>query len=145
MEILDKALAVGVGRASAREIEKINILQASLLAMARALEELDFIPTLALIDGNKSPKVPFPTRTIIQGDKLIQEISAASIVAKVTRDRECLLFDKQYPDYGFAKHKGYPTALHRSALAQFGVTPLHRKTYAPVAAFLATSALMTDA
>jgi ribonuclease HII len=134
--IQDRALAYAVGRAEVEEIDEINILQASLLAMQRAIHALKIAPTLALIDGNFAPFVSCETKTIIQGDQLEPAISAASILAKVTRDREMLLLDEQFPQYGFAKHKGYPTKAHREALEQYGPSVAHRRSYGPVARLL---------
>lgn len=132
-EIRQHALAWSVARATVTEIDSINILQASLLAMQRAVASLKIAPHLALIDGNKSPVLSCETRTIIGGDALEPSISAASIVAKVLRDRLMLLLDKKYPQYGFAKHKGYSTAQHMQALRVHGVSRIHRRSYAPVA------------
>jgi len=135
VEICEKALAFAVGRGEVAEIDSINILQASLLAMQRAAQGLRIMPTLALIDGNKAPKLPYETQTIIDGDASEPCISAASILAKVTRDREMILLDQQYPDYGFAKHKGYATPEHRAALKKYGPCDIHRRSFAPVATF----------
>ncbi|MDR3492799.1 MAG: ribonuclease HII [Gammaproteobacteria bacterium] len=134
--IQEKALAWAIGRAEAHEIDQINILQATLLAMQRAIAGLKIIPTLALIDGNCAPKLACETRTIIQGDKTEPAISAASILAKVTRDREMLVLDQEFPQYGFAKHKGYPTKDHLAALEAHGISVIHRRSYAPVARYL---------
>ena len=125
------------GRAEVAEIDKINILQATFLAMQRAVAGLKLTPGLILIDGNASPSFPYETKTIIKGDLSEPAISAASIIAKVTRDREMLLLDQQYPEYGFAKHKGYATKEHFAALAKYGPCPIHRRSYAPVAASFA--------
>lgn len=130
--IQERALAFAIGRAEASEIDEINILQASMLAMQRAVLALKFFPELALIDGNCAPILSCPTQTIIRGDETEPAISAASILAKVTRDREMVLLDKEYPQYGFAKHKGYPTKNHMAALELHGVTLIHRRSYAPV-------------
>jgi ribonuclease HII len=131
-EIIEKSLAYGVGCAEVDEIDDINILQASLLAMRRAVLQLNLAPELVLIDGNKAPELPFKTRTIIRGDQTEKTISAASIIAKVFRDREMLALHKQYPEYGFEQHKGYPTKLHLMNLQKFGVSAVHRKSFAPV-------------
>jgi ribonuclease HII len=131
--IQERALAWAIGRAEVEEIDSLNILQASLLAMKRAVEALHIAPTLALVDGNCAPKLLCPVTTIIQGDQTEPAISAASILAKVTRDREMVLLDQQYPQYGFAKHKGYPTKAHIAALELHGITSFHRLSYAPVA------------
>lgn len=129
------ALAWAVGRAEVEEIDDINILQASLLAMRRATEALIIKPTLALVDGNQDPKLFCLTKTIVNGDQLEPAISAASIIAKVTRDREMILLDKQFPQYGFAKHKGYSTKMHLGALEKYGPCKIHRRSYAPVARY----------
>lgn len=130
--ILDTAIAVGIGQASVEEIDCINILQASLLAMQRAVENLGCVPDGALIDGNQCPKLFCNSRTIVNGDSLIPEISAASIVAKVYRDRMMVDFDHDYPGYGFSEHKGYPTARHLDALRLHGVSDIHRRSFRPV-------------
>lgn len=134
--IKENALAFGIGRAEADEIDHVNILQATFLAMRRAVEALALPPQLALVDGNQDPKLFCETKTIVNGDALEPAISAASILAKVTRDREMIELDKLFPQYGFAKHKGYPTALHFSALEQHGPCVIHRRSYAPVAKFI---------
>jgi ribonuclease HII len=131
-EIKEKALAWAIASASAKEIDEINILQASLLAMKRAVESLTLQPSELLVDGLHCPKLAIPMRAIVQGDSKEACISAASILAKTARDAELYILDEQYPQYGFAKHKGYPTPLHMQMLALHGVLPIHRKTYAPV-------------
>lgn len=136
IEICDKALCYHVGRASPAEIDELNILNATLLAMERAVAGLSISPQRVLVDGNKLPKFTVPTHAIIKGDGLVAAISAASIIAKVTRDSEMLLLDKKHPEYGFAKHKGYPTKAHFEALAKFGVLAEHRKSFKPVAKLL---------
>ena len=128
-EIISKALAYGIGSASPAEIDDVNILQATFLAMRRAIQQLSIKPTLALVDGNQDPKLGCPTQTIVQGDRLIPAISAASILAKVTRDRWMLELDQQYPGYGFAQHKGYPTLAHKEAILRLGLTIVHRKSF----------------
>ncbi len=133
--IKEKALAWSIGRAEAEEIDRINILQATFLAMQRAVAGLHIQPTLALVDGNQDPKLFCETKTIIGGDSLEPAISAASILAKVTRDREMRELDQQFPHYGFAKHKGYPTGAHLLALEKLGPCQIHRRSYAPVARF----------
>ncbi len=130
--IKTQATCWAIGLASVEEIDKINILNASLLAMKRAVENLRIKPAKALIDGNRCPELALPMQAIIGGDNLIVEISAASIVAKVTRDAMMVEFEKHYPHHGFAKHKGYGTPEHIKALAAHGITPLHRKSFAPV-------------
>ena len=132
VEIKEKALSWALGRAEVEEIDEINILQASLVAMSRAVEKLNIEPELVLVDGNKCPKVSYPVEAIVKGDSLIEAISAASIIAKVARDSEMIAFDEVYPGYGLAKHKGYPTAMHRQALLDLGVTIIHRRSYKPV-------------
>lgn len=136
VQIQENAIAVGVGRAEPAEIDDINILQASLLAMVRAVDDLDVKPSHVLVDGNQLIQVPYPCEAIVGGDHLIQEISAASIIAKVLRDREMKSLAIEYPGYGFEKHKGYPTQQHMNALRELGVTPLHRKSFRPVSAVL---------
>lgn len=135
-EIKAKALAWAIASCTAQEIDEINILQASLLAMKRAIEamqaQFNIMPNLVQVDGNKCPKIDLPCEAIVQGDSKVQAISAASILAKVARDAECYALDAVYPQYDFAKHKGYPTVLHLQMLTQYGVTPIHRKSYAPV-------------
>lgn len=124
--------AWGVGMASVEEIDRLNILQATLLAMQRAVEGLSVVPEWVLVDGNRAPVWAHPTRTVVRGDALVPEISAASILAKVTRDRLMLELDARYPEYGFSRHKGYPTAAHLEALDRHGVSPVHRTSFGPV-------------
>lgn len=132
-EIKQKALSWALGRAEVAEIDNINILQASLLAMRRAVESLTISPTHALVDGNKCPtELPCTSEAIVKGDKTVAVISAASILAKVARDQEMCELDKLYPEYGFAKHKGYPTKAHREALLVHGICPIHRLSFTPV-------------
>ena len=131
-EIKEKALCWAIGRAEPEEIDKLNIVWATLKAMERAVAGLSITPDMVLVDGNRCPNLPMASQAVIKGDSLVQEISAASILAKVTRDREMEQLDKLYPDYGFAKHKGYPTAFHMEKLASLGATPYHRKSFAPV-------------
>lgn len=133
VEIQEKALCWAVARATPQEIDGLNILQASLLAMHRAVAALPIQPEFVLVDGNRLPKWSYPSEAVVKGDSRVAAISAASILAKVQRDREMALLDMQYPEYGFAEHKGYPTAKHLDALRRHGVTPLHRRSYAPVA------------
>ncbi|PHM36899.1 ribonuclease HII [Xenorhabdus mauleonii] len=132
LEIKEKALGWSLGRAEPEEIDKLNILHATMLAMQRAVAGLAIVPDFALIDGNRCPALAMPAQAVVKGDSLVAEISAASILAKVTRDREMAELDKQFPEYGFAKHKGYPTALHLEKLALLGATEHHRKSFAPV-------------
>jgi ribonuclease HII len=131
--IKEKALAWALGRAEPNEIDEINILQATLLAMKRAVEALSVAPQHALVDGNKAPNLACPVTTIIKGDAKEPAIAAASILAKVARDREMIAMDSLYPGYGFAKHKGYPTKQHQEALIILGPSVLHRLSFAPVA------------
>lgn len=135
-EIRAKALCFAVAQASVEEIDQLNILQATLLAMRRAVHGLRLAPKLVLVDGNRLPVLPMRCEAIVKGDSLVAAISAASILAKVTRDRWCDEVDARYPAYGFARHKGYGTAQHLSALQSAGASPLHRQTFAPVRAVL---------
>ena len=132
-QIKERASAWSIGRAEVEEIDRINILQASLLAMQRAVFALALLPSLVLVDGNHCPKLNCPSQAIIRGDQTITEISAASILAKVYRDAEMCSLDVLYPGYGFAKHKGYGTARHLQALKERGPAPIHRRSFAPVA------------
>ena len=126
------ALAWSVAQCSAAEIDALNILQATMLAMRRAIEGLSVTPTLALIDGNRCPVTAIRTEAIVKGDDKVIEISAASILAKTARDALLLEMHARYPQYAFDQHKGYPTALHLARLKEHGVTPEHRRSYAPV-------------
>lgn len=135
-EIRAKALCFSVAEASVDEIDSLNILQATLLAMRRAVEGLRLKPGKVLVDGNRLPVLDVVAEAIVQGDALVPAISAASILAKVTRDRWCAQVDATYPQYGFAAHKGYGTAEHLQALRQHGASPLHRSSFAPVRAVL---------
>lgn len=138
VEIQEKALAWAIAEASHAEIDEMNILQASLLAMRRAVEGLNISPEHVLVDGNKIPQgLAMSCDAVIGGDSIHAEISAASILAKVTRDREMVILDQQYPQFGFAKHKGYPTKAHFEAIAVHGVIEQHRRSYAPVKKVLA--------
>jgi ribonuclease HII len=136
-EIRAKALCCSVAEASVDEIDALNILQATMLAMRRAVEGLRLKPALVLVDGNRLPALGLRAEAIVKGDSKIAAISAASILAKVTRDRWCVELDAQYPQYGFAGHKGYGTAEHLQALQAHGACPQHRKTFSPVAKVLA--------
>jgi ribonuclease HII len=131
-EIQEKALAWSVAYASVEEIDSINILQATMLAMRRAVDALRPTAEYALIDGNRCPELSCPARAIIKGDSRVAAISAASILAKVTRDREMQVLDAKYPGYGLAQHKGYPSRAHIEALEMLGASPVHRRSYAPV-------------
>jgi ribonuclease HII len=130
------ALAWSIAHCTEAEIDQLNILQASMLAMRRAVEGLRPLPTLALIDGNRCPVMPLRSEAIIKGDDKVPAISAASILAKTARDASLLQLHQQYPMYGFDQHKGYPTSLHLERLRLHGVSPVHRKSYAPVRALL---------
>jgi ribonuclease HII len=131
-EIQEKALFVAVGRSCPAEIDELNILHATMLAMQRAVDNLSIQPEFVFIDGNRCPKLTMPCESVVKGDARVAEISAASIIAKVTRDREMCALDKQYPQYGFAKHKGYPTKAHFEAIEKYGVTAEYRKSFKPV-------------
>jgi len=131
-QIRELALCWAIGRAEVEEIDQINILQASLLAMRRAVLALRPQPEHALIDGNRCPDLPCSAEAIIKGDQTVEVISAASIIAKVNRDQELIEMDEQYPGYGFARHKGYPTKVHMAALKELGITPIHRRSFGPV-------------
>ncbi|MEX0446887.1 ribonuclease HII [Xenorhabdus sp. SGI246] len=132
LEIKEKALCWSLGRAEPEEIDQLNILHATMLAMQRAVAALAIQPDYVLIDGNRCPVLSMSAQSVVKGDNLVAEISAASILAKVTRDREMTELDKQFPEYGFAKHKGYPTALHLEKLSLLGATEHHRRSFAPV-------------
>jgi ribonuclease HII len=139
LEIRERALCWALGRAEAEEIDRLNILQASLLAMQRAVAGLSTAPGLALVDGNRAPQLACQVRTIVGGDASEPAISAASIVAKVARDREMVELDARYPGYGLAKHKGYPTRQHLEALLQLGVSEIHRRSFGPVQRLLSAT------
>ena len=140
-EIKACALAWSVAEAGVAEIDRLNILRASLLAMQRAVEALVMPPDMALVDGPHAPALPCPAQAVVRGDSSIPAISAASIIAKVERDRRMTAMAARYPGYGFAAHKGYPTRRHIEALARLGVTPIHRRSFAPVKAALNESEL----
>ena len=133
VEIREKALAWALAEASALEIDRINILQASLLAMQRAVSGLSLVPEKALVDGNKCPVLACPVEAIVGGDGKLAAIAAASILAKTVRDVLMQEVHACYPQYGFDRHKGYPTALHLAALREHGISPVHRRSYGPVA------------
>lgn len=132
IEIRDKALAYCVARASVAEIDELNILQASLLAMKRAVEGLTIQPDFVSVDGNKLPKWRYRSEAVVKGDSKVAEISAASILAKVVRDNEMIELHRRHPEYGFDGHKGYPTAVHLAAIAAHGILPEHRRSYGPI-------------
>ena len=135
-EIINHALAWGVGHATPSEIDQLNILQATMLAMNRAVEHLtlkyEITPSLLLIDGNRAPSIDIQTQTIVKGDATQPCISAASIIAKVTRDQEMMALHQQYPEYGFDQHMGYPTVHHLNKIAELGVIPGYRLTFGPI-------------
>ncbi|SUU98210.1 ribonuclease HII [Avibacterium paragallinarum] len=131
-EIKQKAKAWALGRAEPEEIDELNILHATMLAMQRAVNQLNITPHFVLVDGNRIPPLPMPAQAVVKGDSLVAEISAASILAKVARDLEMEELDKRYPQYAFAQHKGYPTKLHLEKLAEHGPLPQHRRSFAPV-------------
>ncbi len=130
--IRERALAWALGRAEVEEIDRLNILQASLLAMQRAVAALQPQAEFALVDGNRCPRLNCPAEAVIKGDERVAVISAASIIAKVSRDREMVELDQHYPGYGLARHKGYPTKAHIESLQKLGVTEIHRRTFGPV-------------
>lgn len=132
LEIRDCAVSCAVARVDAAVIDAINILQATMQAMREAVERLDPAPDEVLVDGNRSPVLRCPVRTVVRGDSTVESIGAASIVAKVARDREMIEMDRRYPEYGFSRHKGYGTRAHRDALRLYGPSPIHRLSFAPV-------------
>ena len=136
VEIKAKALSWGIGRADISEIDEINILQASLLAMRRAVAALAIAPQLVLVDGDHCPELDCQVTAIVRGDQTVPAISAASILAKVSRDLEMIAMDRLYPCYGFAQHKGYPTRQHLQALAAHGICAIHRRSFGPVQRYL---------
>lgn len=131
-EICEKALSWHIARAEVEEIDELNILHATMLAMQRAVEGLHIAPKMAMIDGNRCPKLTMPSEAVVKGDSKVPAIAAASILAKVSRDREMAAFELIYPGYGIGGHKGYPTPVHLEALARLGPTPIHRRSFAPV-------------
>lgn len=139
-EIKEKALVWSIAQSSEQEIDDINILQATLLAMRRAVETLTIVPTLVLVDGNRCPVISIRAEAIIKGDDKVPAISAASILAKTARDAALLALHELYPQYSFNQHKGYPTNLHLERLRLHGVSPVHRKSYAPVRSLLLSEA-----
>ena len=136
-EIKEKAVCYCIARASVAEIDELNILHATMLAMSRAVEGLSVQPDFVFVDGNRLPKLSVKAQSVVKGDSLVAEISAASILAKVTRDNEMLTLDAEYPEFGFAAHKGYPTKAHFAALEAYGITPHHRTTFKPVQRIIA--------
>ncbi|MCS7100155.1 MAG: ribonuclease HII [Burkholderiaceae bacterium] len=137
--IRQQALAWAVAEATVEEIDRLNILQATLLAMQRAVAQLSPPPAYALVDGNRLPRLPVPARAIVGGDARVAAIAAASILAKTARDALMRAFDARFPGYGFAQHFGYPTAEHLAALRRLGACPLHRRSFAPVRAVLSAA------
>ena len=135
--IRERAVSFAIAEASVEEIDQLNILHASLLAMQRALAKLDVAPERALIDGNRCPELDIPSRAVIKGDQRIRSISAASIIAKVYRDSQMQELHKRHPEFGFDSHKGYPTRQHCAALSRYGALPEHRRSFAPVRKVLA--------
>ena len=135
-DIREQALAWSIARASVAEIDELNILQASMLAMQRAVESLSVQPEYVLVDGNRLPRWHYASEPVVKGDDRVPAIAAASILAKVQRDAELIALAERYPGYGFERHKGYPTAAHLKALRTLGVTPVHRRSFAPVKALL---------
>lgn len=142
--IRSQALAWSVAEACVEEIDRLNILHATMLAMKRAVEGLAITPLEALVDGNRYPALSIPARAIVKGDALEPAISAASILAKTTRDEQMRSLDLRYPQYGFAAHKGYPTAAHLAALKRFGPLPVHRRSFAPVRDIVACPPLWAE-
>lgn len=132
LEIKEKALCYAFGRACPEEIDRLNILHATMLAMTRAVSSLSIEPEFVFIDGNRIPALSVAAQAVVKGDSLVPEISAASIIAKVERDNQMKHLDQMFPDFGFAKHKGYPTKLHFEMLAKHGVTEYHRRSFKPV-------------
>jgi len=143
-EIRERALAWAVAEATVEEIDRLNILHASMLAMARAVAALDVRPDLVRVDGNRCPDVPEPCEAVVGGDALVAEISAASILAKTVRDAAMIELDRAYPQYGFARHKGYPVPDHLAALRTHGVLACHRRSFGPVRDLLAQGRLFGD-
>ena len=144
LEIRERALSFAVARVGAAVIDAINILQATMQAMREAVDGLDTSPDEVLVDGNRCPALPYPARAVVRGDASVAAISAASILAKVARDQEMIEMDRRYPEYGFARHKGYGTRAHRDALARFGPSPIHRASFAPVRSALVRNAVERD-
>ena len=144
LEIRERALSCAVARVDVDVIDAINILQATMKAMREAVLRLDPSPEEVLVDGNRCPALPYPARAVVRGDASVAAISAASILAKVARDREMIEMDGRYPGYGFAHHKGYGTRAHRDALLRFGPSPIHRLSFAPVKSALVRNAQGRD-
>ena len=141
LRIRERAVSYAVARVDVDVIDTINILQATMQAMREAVGQLDPAPEEVLVDGNRCPALPCPVRAVVRGDSSVAAISAASILAKVARDREMIEMDRRYPEYGFARHKGYGTRAHLDALLRFGPSPIHRLGFAPVKSSLIRNAL----
>ncbi|CAA0108860.1 Ribonuclease HII [BD1-7 clade bacterium] len=139
--IKEKALAFAIARCGVDEIDELNILHASMLAMHRAVDLLSPAAEYVLVDGNRLPRWDYPSQPVVKGDDRVPAIAAASILAKVTRDREMIAFDEVYPGYGLAKHKGYPTKQHMQAIKELGITPIHRRSFGPVKVIIAQTEL----
>lgn len=144
LEIRAKALAWAVAEANVAEIDQLNILHASMLAMRRAVEALAVRPDIVKVDGNRCPDLALPCEAVVGGDAIVAEISAASILAKTVRDAQMVMLDVQHPQYGFARHKGYPTTEHLAALRSFGALSCHRRSFGPVQAVIAQASLFTS-
>ena len=144
IEIREKALAWCIAEASVAEIDRLNILHASMLAMQRAVAGLAIVPTRVQVDGNRSPRLDVPSEAVVKGDSLVAEISAASILAKTARDALLVELDRRYPQYGLAGHKGYPTAAHLAALKAHGACEIYRTSFGPVRAIIANPPLWTE-
>jgi len=144
VQIRRRAVAFCIAEASVAEIDSINILHASMLAMKRAVEGLGVAPDLALIDGNRCPDLELPMAAVVKGDQRVQAISAASIIAKVARDRMMVELHEQFPQYGLAQHKGYPTPFHRQAILKYGITDFHRCSFKPVREALAATGRLSE-
>ncbi len=143
-EIIEKSAAWSLGRCEPEEIDRLNIYQATMLAMQRAVDDLAIAPEYVLVDGNRCPKWKWPSEPVVKGDGRVEAISAASIIAKVTRDREMDELEEKYPGFGFAKHKGYPTPVHLEALMRLGATPEHRRSFRPVQQAIETVGLFSS-
>ncbi len=143
-EIREKALSWAIGRCDSREIDELNILHASMLSMSRAIDGLSIAPTRVQVDGNRCPETSYPVEAIVKGDQKVAEISAASILAKVERDAEMLQLHQRYPQFGFDRHKGYPTRAHQEKILELGITPEHRLSFRPVREALALKGYIAE-
>jgi len=141
LQIIEQAQSFAYGRCNAQEVDQINILHASMLAMKRSIENLPLSPRMVLVDGNRCPDIAFPCEAIVKGDAKVAAISAASIIAKVLRDKEMYELHEKHPEYGFDRHKGYPTKDHIAALEKYGPLPCHRKSFKPVRVLLNSTTL----